>query len=132
MKRRSYCVVMMKSESDVETGKTVDRIAAFSDAVFAFAMTLLAIGIIVPDVSGPMTENELLGILVGLIPNILGYFVCFLSVGLFWVGHHRMFRYIKRADSGLIWINLALMLFIAITPFSSSVLIKMETLHCLG
>jgi uncharacterized membrane protein len=119
---------MSKSESDVETGKTVDRIAAFSDAVFAFAMTLLAIGITVPEVSGEMTENRLSGILVGLIPNILSYFVCFFSVGLYWVVHHRMFRYVKRSDNGLIWINLALMLFIAFTPFPSSLLIRFGNL----
>jgi uncharacterized membrane protein len=115
---------MSRSETEVETGKAVDRIAGFSDAVFAFAMTLLAIGITVPEVAGEMTETRLSGILVGLIPNILSYFVCFFSVGLYWVVHHRMFRYVKRSDNGLIWINLALMLFVAFTPFPSSLLIR--------
>jgi len=115
---------MSKSESEVETGKAVDRIAGFSDAIFAFAMTLLAIGITLPEVSGEMTENRLSGILAGLMPNILSYFVCLFSAGLYWVAHHRMFRYVKRSDNGLIWINLALTLFIAFTPFPSSLLIR--------
>jgi uncharacterized membrane protein len=50
---------MSRSESEVETGKAVDRIAGFRDAVFAFAMTLLAIGITVPEVAGEMTETRL-------------------------------------------------------------------------
>ena len=119
---------MSKSDSDVETGKTLDRISAFSDAIFAFAMTLLAIGITVPQIYGEMTESRLTGILAGLIPNILSYFVCFFSVGLYWVVHHRLFRYVKRSDNGLIWINLALMLFIAFTPFPSSLLIRFGNL----
>jgi uncharacterized membrane protein len=115
---------MSKSESDLESGKGVDRIAAFSDAIFAFAMTLLVIGIAIPSASVAMTGDELARILVGSIPDILAYFLSFFSVGLYWFAHHRTFRYIRRSDNGLTWINLALLLFIAFTPFSSSLLIR--------
>lgn len=114
----------MKDVSNVETGRSLDRIVAFSDAIFAFAMTLLAIGITLPDLPKNITANDLSQVLIGLFPNIVGYFICFFSVGLHWIAHHRYFRYIKRSDSGLIWINLALMLFIAFTPFPSSLLIR--------
>lgn len=99
-------------------GEGTERIEAFSDAVFAIALTLLVLDLRLPD----DTEGDLLGRLLSLWPEFFAYVLSFLIIALNWVTHHRKFRVIERYDTGLLWINLALLLFIALVPFPTSVL----------
>jgi uncharacterized membrane protein len=55
-------------------------------------------------------------------PSYLAFLLSFLVIGLFWSGHIRLFREIIRNDSNLIWVNLLHLLFIAMIPFTASVL----------
>jgi uncharacterized membrane protein len=94
----------------------VDRIVFFSDAVFAIALTLLVVRIDVP--RGPDFAREVLAQW----PRYLSYTISFLAVGLYWVSHHRVFRYILRWDEGLIALNLFLLLFIAFIPYPAAMI----------
>lgn len=67
-----------------------ERIVLFSDAVFAIAITLLALEVRVPEVDADALPQALLELL----PRIGVYTLSFLIVGLYWVGHHRVFRYV--------------------------------------
>ena len=94
----------------------IDRIIFFSDAVFAIALTLLVIRIEVP--AGPDYSHQVLAQW----PKYLSYLISFAAVGLYWMGHHRIFRYIERWDECLIALNLLLLLFIAFMPFPAAMI----------
>ncbi len=94
----------------------IDRIVFFSDAVFAIALTLLVVRIEVPD--GPDYAHEVLAQW----PKYLSFVISFLAVGVYWVGHHRIFRYIVRWDEALIALNLLLLLFIAFMPYPAAMI----------
>ena len=96
-----------------------ERIVFFSDAVFAIVITLLVLEIKVPHLS-ENTEAALVSELVHLLPKFFGFVCSFFVVGLMWFEHHRIFRYIERFDSGLIWKNLIFLLFISFIPFPTA------------
>jgi uncharacterized membrane protein len=98
-----------------ETG----RIEAFSDGIFAIAITLLVlelIPIIRPD------EGQVFEQIIGHWPIFLAFFTSFIVIGIMWLNHHYLFNHILRADHVLILFNLGLLLFITIVPFSTAVL----------
>ncbi|MCF7549672.1 MULTISPECIES: TMEM175 family protein [Pseudonocardia] len=91
-----------------------ERMAFFSDAVVAIAITLLAIDLQVPKGS---TFAEI-GAAFGANWNAyLAFLISFAVIGRHWISHHRLFRYVRRADTITIWINLAWLLMIVLTPF---------------
>ncbi len=106
-------------ESD-EEGVNFERVVFFSDAVFAIAITLLALEIRLPEVELDAVPQALLALL----PEIAIYALSFVIVGLYWVGHHRMFQHIARYDYTLIWLNLFFLLCIAFLPVASAILGK--------
>lgn len=97
----------------------MERINAFSDGIFAIAITLLVIDIHVPDLTN---ENQLLGTLWDLKGRILFFALSFLIIGVFWMLHRGIFSYIKRFDSRLLWLNNLFLLMIAFQPFPTGVL----------
>ncbi|HKR78170.1 MAG TPA: TMEM175 family protein [Nitrospira sp.] len=96
------------------------RIEAFSDAVFAIAITLLVLEIKVP----PDDESSggLSGALLHLWPSYLAFLTSFCTIGMMWINHHRLFTLIQTADETLIAINMVLLLFITWVPFPTAVL----------
>lgn len=94
-----------------------NRLEAFSDGVFAIAITLLVLEIKVPP---PSTA---LGIaLLQLWPSYLAYIVSFLVIGAIWINHHAMFKHIVRVDVTLLLLNVLHLLLIAFLPFPTAVL----------
>jgi uncharacterized membrane protein len=104
--------------------KNLDRIIALSDGVFAFAVTLLALSLIVPTLSSGAHQNELTSDLAGMLPTFLSYFVSFFVIASWWRGHHRVFSYIKRCNSTLISLNFYFLLCITIIPFLTNLIIQ--------
>lgn len=100
----------------------MERLLFFSDAVFAIAITLLALEIRLPVSEEQLTNEELLQSLLSIWPKYLSYIVSFLVIGLFWIGHHRKFRFIQRYDSRLLQLNIILLLGIALVPFPTAIL----------
>src|SRR5262249_48029527 len=96
-----------------------NRIEALSDGIFAIAMTVLVLGIQVPDGGG---EAELSARLVTLGPQLDSYALSFVMLGVMWVGHHYQFQYICRADRGFLWLNLVFLLAVTFVPFATGVL----------
>lgn len=100
----------------------LDRLAYFSDAVFAIAITLLIIEIGVPHLPEPLSEAALANSLLALIPNYIGFLISFFVIGRFWIGHHRAFGQLDRADAELVWRNLLFLLTIAFMPFPTALI----------
>jgi len=92
------------------------RLEAFSDGVFAVAITLLVFNLKVPDISGGHLRNAL----GHQWPSYLAYVISFLSIGVCWVNHHSILDRVVMADRELLFINLGLLLGIASIPFSTS------------
>ena len=102
-----------------ETGLSFERVVFFSDAVFAIVITLLVLELKVPHLA-EHNEPSLQLALFELLPHVIGFVVSFLIVGLMWVEHHRIFRYIADYDAGLLWRNLLLLLCVSFVPFPTA------------
>lgn len=100
----------------------LERLIFFSDAVFAIAITLLALEMRIPGVENSLTENELLQALLSIWPKYLGYAIGFMTIGVLWMSHHRKFRLIHRYDRILMWLNLFFLMFVAFLPFPTSII----------
>lgn len=92
------------------------RLEAFSDGVFAIAITLLVLEIKVPP-GGALAIG-----LVQLWPSYLAYAISFIVIGAIWINHHAMFDWIVRADQRLLLLNTLHLMFIAFLPFPTAVL----------
>ncbi len=102
--------------------KTTFRIEAFSDAIFAFSMTLLVFSIKTPDVPDTAVPGTITAWILTLLPKFLIYIFTFVMVGIYWIAHHRTFEHIIRHDSRLMWLNLAFLLVISLLPFPTAIL----------
>jgi uncharacterized membrane protein len=101
------------------------RIEAFSDGVFAIAITLLILEIRVPQQTH---DGVLRDALLDLWPSYLAFLASFMTIGVMWLNHHRLFSLINKKDDGLIAINLVLLLGITWLPFPTALLAE----HLLG
>jgi len=97
-------------------GIEFDRVANFTDAVFAIALTLLVLSIDVPSVK----DAELGAALADLGPQIQSFLIGFAVISLYWFGHHGFFRRLDAVDSALICSNLAFLAAIVFIPFATA------------
>ena len=102
-----------------EARRSADRVAFFSDAVFAIAITLLVLGIRIPPGLSEVRFNEALR---ALGPDLLAFLLSFFLIALYWTKHHRAFGLIVRADGVLILLNFLFLLFLVFLPFPTSLL----------
>jgi uncharacterized membrane protein len=101
-----------------ELGK--NRIEALSDGLFAIVMTLLVLELHVPDLPANASNLQLGPALLHLWPKFVTYAVSFLSLGVYWVGHHNMYHAIRRSDRVLLWLNIVFFMFVSLLPFATS------------
>ena len=105
----------------------LSRILALSDGVFAFAMTLLVLNLTglsllnCGSAALPCSESVLARGLADSVPVFIGYGIVFFVVALWWTTHHRIFRFIERYDTMLVWFNIFLLICIGATPFALEV-----------
>jgi uncharacterized membrane protein len=93
------------------------RLEAFSDGVFAVAITLLALNIAV---AGPGHGQSLADQLGSHWPAFVAYVISFFTIGIIWVNHHALLRSVKAVDRTLLFLNLVLLLFVVLIPFSTA------------
>jgi len=104
------------------SGHNIQRIEALSDGVFAIALTLLVLDIRVPVQEHIVYEKDLMVAFGTLAPKLLAYLLSFMTLGIFWTAHSSLFHFIEKSDRNLNWINLAFLLSISITPFTTAFL----------
>ncbi|HWE68334.1 MAG TPA: TMEM175 family protein [Acidimicrobiales bacterium] len=93
-----------------------ERVEAFSDGVFAIAITLLVLTIAQP------SHYENLGHdLASRWPSFAAYAVSFAVIGIMWLNHHTIFNYLERIDRGLFYRNLILLMTIVFIPYPTGV-----------
>ena len=114
---------MTTSELPADSGEsTTTRLEAFSDGVFAIAITLLVLEIRLPPEAEVEHAGGLARTLLALWPSYAGYAVSFVTVGIMWANHHELIKLMSRVDHGLIVWNLLLLMAISFTPFPTAVM----------
>jgi uncharacterized membrane protein len=113
---------MSSSSQTGAGGLSKSRIEALCDGVFAIAMTLMVFDIKVPEVSPDAAKATLVREVLHLWPRFLVYGISFVMVGVYWVGHHNQYHYIRRTNRWLLWINICFLMFVALIPFSTALL----------
>jgi uncharacterized membrane protein len=104
---------------EVSLGKS--RFEAFSDGVFAIAITLLVLGFQPPN-ARPVTDDGITRGLLALWPQYLVYVASFATIGIMWVNHHALFGNLKAVPHGVVLMNLALLMIVSFLPFPTAIL----------
>jgi uncharacterized membrane protein len=99
-----------------------ERLEAFSDGVFAIAITLLVLEVHVPSGADLASNHQLLAALAALWPSYLGYVVSFATIGIMWANHHNLIRLVGTVSHGLILANLLLLMLVGFVPFPTALL----------
>ena len=94
------------------------RIEAFSDGVFAVAITLLVLNFKVTGLDRSDLSNQILGQW----PHLLSYVLSFVIVGVYWVAHHTLFHFVKKTNRALLWLNNFFLMTIVCLPFPAGLL----------
>jgi uncharacterized membrane protein len=96
-----------------------NRLESFSDGVMAVAITLLVLGIAVPD---PLKTTSLGSALSHNWPDYAAYTVSFLTIGIIWINHHAMISRLRDADHPILILNLLLLMSIGLLPFATALM----------
>jgi len=100
------------------------RLETLADGVFAIVMTLLVFNLSLPK---DREVTDLAAELAGLWPNFAAYAISFALVGIYWVAHQNMYRYVRRTSHELVWLTILFLAFVSLVPFSASVLARFHT-----
>lgn len=92
---------------------------AFSDAIIAFAATLLVLGIHIPQASELAGDKRLLDVALEQWPAYLSFAISFIMMTIIWTNHHTMFCHIKKADHVLLLINSFLLMDVVLIPLAA-------------
>jgi uncharacterized membrane protein len=106
-----------RRERDYDIG----RLMAFSDGVFAVAITLLVFNVPVPAIVQSDAMSRLPDALLHTAAPLLTFALSFFLVGFYWIRHHQLFRQVVSADVWLLWLNLVVLFLVCLLPFSSGV-----------
>jgi len=111
---------MIEEQQEENGEKETGRLEAFSDGVFAVAITLLIFSLQVPTLDKPYTAQEaavLVGKLLNLWPSYLAFFISFATILIMWISHHSMFKLIHKSDTLFMFANGFLLLLVTVVPF---------------
>jgi uncharacterized membrane protein len=108
-------------------GRSLERLAALSDGIFAVAMTLLVLDLHIPTAAQVHSEGELLAALCALGPQWLAYLMSFLTLGIFWAGQQTQLNHIGEGTRDLTWIHLGFLFAVTLLPLSTRLLAEFIT-----
>jgi uncharacterized membrane protein len=109
----------MKDEHEYHIAK--NRLETLFDGIFAIAMTLLVLGISSPKPPVSQAMEMLPDEIFHLFPQFFIFVIAFLVLAIFWLIHHRQFHFIRIVDPKLLWINIFLLIFTVLIPFSTDI-----------
>jgi uncharacterized membrane protein len=112
-----------------ESGTDIERTVFFSDAVFAIAITLLALNLQVPQIPESLAAAELPSALLELSPKFYSFVLSFWIIGFYWLAHHRIFHHVRAYDRGMLLINLLFLMWVVLMPFAASLVGEYEDLQ---
>lgn len=92
---------------------TKGRLEAFSDGVLAIIITIMVLGLQLPDGSSFEALKPLL-------PKLLSYILSFIYVGIYWNNHHHLFQAVQKVNGKVLWANLSLLFFLSLVPLTTA------------
>jgi uncharacterized membrane protein len=118
---------------DSESGKTEKQLAiprsvsregliAFSDGIFAIAITLLIIEIQFPEIPSSEIDARFVETIFTILPRMLGFILSFFIIAMYWLSYHRIFHFIRKTDRPLMFQNILYLFFIVLMPFTTSLI----------
>lgn len=118
-----------EDESNRPEGYGLDRTLALSDGVFAFALTLLVLDLVVPTLSSNATSTDLWNALSKDYIGFLNFILSFAIAGVWWNAHHRNFQHIRNTNTPLRMLNIVFLVWIALLPFFTKLLTQYNSLQ---
>src|SRR5213080_2425364 len=110
----------MSARSGSVSGLGKTRVEALTDGIFGAVMTVLGLSLTIPYITGPAHQE--LPAIEDVLTGVLTYALSFVTLGVFWVGHHVGFQILKRTDRTFIWLNNLLLLFVGLLPLTTALL----------
>jgi uncharacterized membrane protein len=104
--------------------KDTARVEAFSDGVFAIAITLLILEIRVPEPDGTATAAQLTAALLRLWPSLVAFVFSFFVILVMWVSHHELMRWVRVCDYPFLFANGLLLLMVTFVPFPTAIVAR--------
>jgi uncharacterized membrane protein len=108
-------------------GRSLERLAALSDGIFAVAMTLLVLDIHIPSAEAIHSEAELCRALAAMAPQWVAYLMSFLTLGIFWAGQQTQLNHMREGSRDVTWIHLAFLFTITLMPLTTRLLAEFIT-----
>ena len=102
----------------------LEHVISFSDAVIAFAITLMAISIEIPDLPLDLTQDQLLERLNDMHPQLEDYIISFAVIAMFWISYHQVFNHITGLPMSMVYLNLLFLLLISLLSLTTSFVIN--------
>jgi TMEM175 potassium channel family protein len=118
-----------EDERNKSKGYRVDRLLALSDGVFAFALTLLVLDLVVPTLSTNPTSTDLWQGLSKEYISFINYILSFFIAAIWWNSHHRNFEHIRDSNTTLRMLNMFFLIWIATLPFFTKILDQYHSLQ---
>ena len=109
----------MDDQRDIKISRS--RLEALVDGIFAFSMTLLVTGLVVPHLSKTEAEAKLAISIAGMRSEFISFLVAFFVLASFWQMHHRQFYYVRRVNSGIMRITLFILACVVLMPFTTNI-----------
>ena len=110
---------MLDDQGDLKISK--NRLEALVDGIFAFAMTLLVTGLVIPHISRTEAEAKLALSVAEMRSEFISFLVAFFVLASFWVRHNRHFHYVHRIDSGIMRVTLFILACVVLMPFTTNI-----------
>jgi uncharacterized membrane protein len=108
-------------------GRSLERLAALSDGIFAVAMTLLVLDIHIPSAEAIHSEVELCRALTAMAPQWIAYLMSFLTLGIFWAGQQTQLNHIREGSRDLTWIHMGFLFWVTLVPLTTRLLAEFIT-----
>lgn len=108
----------------------LEHVISFSDAIFAFSITFMAISIQIPNLQENLTQPQVIDRLVGELGlRFTVYAISFFVIGAYWISYHQIFNHITSSHGIIVWLNLAFLFFITLIPFAVDLQVDYSSYH---
>lgn len=111
---------MQAANNRIITGRSLDRVINFSDAVVAVAITVLVLPVVAID--GPSQNQSMLDVIQANSGQLTAFVVTFFMLFIFWQGHHRVFENFSAINNSIMWLNAGWLATVAFLPWPSKLI----------